>query len=228
MPMSSSPPPPPPPPTTPTTAHGWQLPITSCTRATLKTRLMLCEVHYSLLWPSFEDFVAQNGCVISIDSWRGSHCHLAHWNIHYVGHSNLDQNKNSSVFFAAIEKMSKASFRQTSTLCSTNDSFYSWNDFGQYECVLIHNAELTAPRSEFSDLSPDKTRTLFWWQHCVLRCCSLVAKRGNIVVCHTPTRNVSEVFENIHVCCVQDTKFVSTTNVVCMAKWVNILETWSS
>ena len=59
-----------------------------------------------------------------------------------------------------------------------------------------------------------------WRQHCVLRCCPSVAKRGNIVAQRTDTRNVTEDFQKYF--CVQDTTFVSATNVARVAKQGNI------
>ena len=53
---------------------------------------------------------------------------------------------------------------------------------------------------------PQQNKDTMWWQHCVLRCCPSVAKRGNIVARCVDTTNVSEIFRNI--VCVQDTKFV--------------------
>ena len=58
-----------------------------------------------------------------------------------------------------------------------------------------------------------------WRQHCVLRCCPYVAKRGNIGARRADTRDVSEDF--------QKRFFVSATNVARMAKRVDIWETWS-
>ena len=64
---------------------------------------------------------------------------------------------------------------------------------------------------------PWQNEDTLWWQHCVLRCCPSVAKRGNIVA----RRDFRNIFW------VQDTKFVSDTNVAHMTKRGNIWETWS-
>ena len=39
-----------------------------------------------------------------------------------------------------------------------------------------------------------------WRQHCVLRCCLPMAKRGNIVARHADTTNVSEDFQKRFMC----------------------------
>ena len=45
-----------------------------------------------------------------------------------------------------------------------------------------------------------------WRQHCVLRCCPSVAKRGNIVGRRADTRNISEDFQK-HFCCPEQTSY---------------------
>ena len=51
-------------------------------------------------------------------------------------------------------------------------------------------------------LRPQQNEDTLWWQHCVLQCCPLVAKRGNIVVRPMDTRNVIEDFRKQYCICV--------------------------
>ena len=60
-------------------------------------------------------------------------------------------------------------------------------------------------------LRPRQNEDTLWRQHCVLRCCPSVAKHGNIAARSTDNRNVSGSFQKNF--CVQETKFVSATNV---------------
>ena len=47
---------------------------------------------------------------------------------------------------------------------------------------------------------PQQNKDTMWRQHCVLRCCPSVAKRGNIVARRADTTNVSEDFQKHCLC----------------------------
>ena len=83
-----------------------------------------------------------------------------------------------------------------------------WQSSLFHGCSLHLNVSLTSGsrvRDDFRSfnsgtLRPWQNEDTLWRQHCVLRCCPSVAKRGNIVVRRADTRNVSEDFQKHFLC----------------------------
>ena len=71
---------------------------------------------------------------------------------------------------------------------------------------------------------PRQNEDTLWRPPCVPRCCPSVAKRGNIVARWADTRKVRKFSGTLF--CVQETKFVSATNVARVAKRAKTWETW--
>ena len=116
---------------------------------------------------------------------------------------------------------------------------YSYATAGEHRGLCALNGPGTTPSGSLTykpgfvfvrvllrQVRPRQNKDTLWRQHCVLRCCPSVAKRGNIL----RAARTQQMFLKIcrtDILWVLDTKFVSDTNVARVAKRIHIWDTWS-